>query len=107
VRDEMLRSSRGELGKRELWLFATVVLAAPLFEEFIFRGVLYRGLRRSLSGPLAALASALVFALVHPAIAAAPVFVLALLSALAYERTRWLVTPIAAHMVYNAVIFWR
>jgi membrane protease YdiL (CAAX protease family) len=52
----------------------------------------------------AALASAAVFALVHPAIAAAPVFVLAVLSALAYERSRWLATPVVAHMVYNAVV---
>lgn len=107
MRDEMVRSSSPEPGKRELWLFLTVVVAAPLFEEFIFRGVFYRGLRRSLSAPLAALASALVFALVHPALAALPVFVLALLSALAYERSRWLVTPVIAHVLYNAVVFLR
>jgi ABC-2 type transport system permease protein len=87
-----------------LWLLLLAVLAAPLFEEFIFRGVLFRGLRRSLGAPSAALASAAVFALVHPMVAALPVFVLALLAAVAYERSRWLLTPILAHMTYNAIV---
>jgi hypothetical protein len=93
-----------------LWFFALAVIAAPLFEEFIFRGILYRGLRRSLGAPVAVLASALVFALVHPAVAALPVFVMALLAAAAYERTGWLLTPIATHITYNAIVlgaaFW-
>ena len=75
-----------------------------MFEEFIFRGILYRGLRRSLRGPLAVLASALVFALVHPVVAALPVFVMAIVAAAAYERTGWLATPIAVHMTYNAIV---
>ena len=48
--------------------------------------------------------SALVFALVHPAASALPVFVMAYLAALAYERFRWLFVPIATHMTYNAVM---
>jgi ABC-2 type transport system permease protein len=93
-----------EQGHVPLWFLGLGVLAAPLFEEFIFRGILYRGLRRSLHAPRAVLASALVFALVHPVVAAPPVFVMALLAATAYERTGWLATPIAAHMSYNAIV---
>lgn len=88
-----------------LWMLAVAVLAAPLFEEFIFRGILYRGFRHSVRAPSAALASALVFALVHPAPTAVPVFVMALLAASAYERSGWLATPIVAHMTYNAIVF--
>jgi len=91
-------------GQVPIWFLALGVLAAPLFEEFIFRGILYRGLRRSLHARRAVLASALVFALVHPVVAALPVFVMALLAASAYERTGWLATPIAAHMSYNALV---
>jgi membrane protease YdiL (CAAX protease family) len=91
-------------GSVPLWFLALGVLAAPLFEEFIFRGILYRGLRRSLHARRAVLASALVFALVHPVVAALPVFVMALLAAAAYERTGWLATPIVAHMSYNAIV---
>lgn len=86
------------------WFVALGVFAAPLFEEFIFRGILYRGLRRSVDARRAVLASALVFALVHPVVAAPPVFVMALLAAAAYERTGWLATPIVAHMSYNALV---
>ncbi|HKO93782.1 MAG TPA: CPBP family intramembrane glutamic endopeptidase [Polyangiaceae bacterium] len=86
------------------WFIALTLLAAPVFEEFIFRGILYRGLRRSLRAPLAVLASALVFALVHPVVAAFPVFVMALVAAAAYERTGWLATPIAVHVTYNAMV---
>ena len=81
------------------------VLAAPVFEEFIFRGILYRGFRHSVRAPTAVAASALVFALVHPASTALPVFVMAVLAASGYERTGWLVTPLVTHMTYNAIVF--
>jgi ABC-2 type transport system permease protein len=80
------------------------VLAAPIVEEFIFRGLLYGGFRRSLAPIPAALGSASVFALVHPAVAAFPVFGLALGAAFVYERTKWLGAPIAAHMTYNGIL---
>jgi ABC-2 type transport system permease protein len=86
------------------WIGALAVLAAPLFEELIFRGILYRGFRRSLAPLHAALASALVFALVHPPLAFVPVFVMALLAALVFERTGLLLAPIAAHATYNALV---
>jgi membrane protease YdiL (CAAX protease family) len=88
-----------------VWMLVVAVIAAPLFEEFIFRGILYRGFRHALRPLLAALASALVFALVHPATTAVPVFGMAVLAAIAYERTGWLLTPVAAHMTYNAIVF--
>lgn len=84
---------------------ATVgVFAAPIFEEFIFRGLLFTGFRRSLSPLRASMASAALFALVHPPVAAVPVFVLALLNALVYERSRTLLAPIVGHMTYNSIL---
>jgi ABC-2 type transport system permease protein len=103
--DEAQRSLDRMNHDARLWMLAVAVLAAPLFEEFIFRGILYRGFRHSVGAGTAALSSALVFALVHPAPTAVPVFIMALLAALAYERTGWLATPIAAHMTYNALVF--
>jgi membrane protease YdiL (CAAX protease family) len=87
-----------------VWTFPLLVLAAPLFEEFIFRGLLYGGLRRSMGSWQAATASAAVFAIVHPPISMLPVFVLGLCTARAYERSRTLLAPIVAHAVYNAAI---
>ena len=87
------------------WLAVLAILAAPVFEELIFRGVLFSGFRRSLGPVRAAFASAAVFAIVHPPIAAAPVFVLGLIAAAAYHRSRSLVTPMIVHATYNALVF--
>jgi membrane protease YdiL (CAAX protease family) len=85
-------------------LAAVAIVAAPFFEEFIFRGLVFGGLRRSLGPAVSALASAAIFALVHPAISVAPVFVMGFCAALVYERTRMLAAPIVLHAVYNAAV---
>jgi membrane protease YdiL (CAAX protease family) len=48
------------------WLIFLTVIAAPIFEEFIFRGLVFRGLRRTTGPALAVIACAALFALVHP-----------------------------------------
>jgi membrane protease YdiL (CAAX protease family) len=93
----------GDLSSR-LWLVLTFVIAAPLFEEFIFRGILFAGFRRTLGTPLAVVASSAVFALVHPAAGAPAVFGMAVLAASVYAHCRWLGAPIATHLAYNGVI---
>ncbi|HEX5659544.1 MAG TPA: type II CAAX endopeptidase family protein, partial [Polyangiales bacterium] len=87
-----------------VWLGALAVVAAPLFEELLFRGILYRGLRRSVGAKPAIFASALVFALVHPATSFAPVFVMAVCAATAFELTGTLVAPMLTHMIYNGIV---
>lgn len=87
-----------------LGITALAVCAAPLFEEFVFRGLIFGGLRRSLDFPLAALASAALFALVHPPASMAPVFIVGLAAAWVYERKRMLAASMATHAVYNAVV---
>ena len=88
VQDSLTEARAADL---DGWLpLVLVVVLAPLCEEFIFRGLLYRGLRRDLSPLRAALASAAVFAVMHPAIGMLPVFGLGIACALAYERTGWL-----------------
>jgi ABC-2 type transport system permease protein len=87
-----------------LWFALLGVVAAPIFEEFIFRGLIFSGLRRSL--PLAAslLLSAGIFALVHPPPSVIPVFLLGVAAAVAYERTRALLAPMLVHGLYNAAV---
>ena len=80
------------------------VLAAPVFEEFIFRGLIFGGLRRLAGAWPAAAASALLFAIVHPAVSMLPVFVLGLCTAWACERSKSLLAPMLVHAVYNAAI---
>ncbi len=88
----------------ELWIAVLAVVAAPIFEEFIFRGLIFGGLRRTLGLTVSVLASAAIFALVHPPFSVIPVFGLGIATALVYERTRLLIGPIAVHAVYNAAV---
>ncbi|MGW8390726.1 CPBP family intramembrane glutamic endopeptidase [Pseudoduganella sp. HUAS MS19] len=84
------------------WLAPLAILAAPVFEEFIFRGQLFGGLRRSLPAWQAMAASAALFAVIHPPPAMAPVFVLGLCTAIAAERSKSLLAPMLVHALYNA-----
>jgi hypothetical protein len=86
------------------WIVPLAVVAAPLFEEFIFRGLVFRGLRRSAPAGIAILGSAAIFAIVHPPISVAPVFVMAVCAAWVFERSGLLLAPIVTHMVYNALM---
>lgn len=47
------------------WAFATVIALAPIFEEYIFRGVILNGLLKRISPFKAILISSLLFGLVH------------------------------------------
>ena len=91
-------------GSDYFWFVVLLVIAAPLCEEFIFRGLVFRGLRRSLHPGLAIIASAALFALVHPPVSVIPVFGLGLATAFVFEKTRLLWAPIAAHATYNACV---
>jgi membrane protease YdiL (CAAX protease family) len=86
------------------WMFALAVVAAPLCEEFIFRGLIYGGLRRSMHPWQAMLVSAAIFAVVHPPLSMLPVFVLGLCTAWTYERSKTLLAPMLVHAAYNAMI---
>ncbi len=79
-----------------------VVLAAPILEEFLFRGLVFGGLRRSHGFLGAALISSAIFAVVHPPASLAPVFILGMLTAAARERTGTLMAPVLVHAGFNA-----
>jgi len=104
LREQVQESSLDRLGFTGWWFPALAVLAAPVFEEYIFRGLVYRGLRRSLPTGLAVLAAAGIFAIVHPAAAAIPVFIMGATAAFVFERSRLLIAPVVVHMVYNGIV---
>lgn len=87
-----------------LWLASLTLLAAPLCEEFIFRGLILGGLRRSLPAWQAITISAAIFAIVHPPASMLPVFVLGLCTGYAYQRSGSLLAPMLTHAGYNAAI---
>jgi hypothetical protein len=87
---------------------ATLLVAgviAPIVEEIAFRGLLYRWLRERTGGALAMAISALAFSVLHGIPMLIPgIFVLGLILAWVYDRTRSIWIPILMHGVYNAVV---
>ena len=90
------------------WLLVLAVVLAPLCEEFIFRGLVFGGLRRSTGLLPAMVLSAALFAIVHPPVSMLPVFALGLCTAWVYERSKGLLAPMLVHAVYNgAIVGWQ
>jgi membrane protease YdiL (CAAX protease family) len=97
------RMQQGLLGPGDrVALLLMACVGAPIVEEWIFRGLLLRGLRGVLAPVSALLLSSLVFAVVHPPIAFPPVFVMGLAAALTVERTGNLRAAMLLHAGYNA-----
>lgn len=88
------------------WVVPLAVIAAPLCEEFIFRGLIYGGMRRSIPEGWAIFGSAAVFAIVHPPMAMIPVFGLGMCAAVAYRRSGGLLAPMLTHALYNGAVIW-
>ena len=90
---------RGLVG---MTIFDTVVLT-PVFEEIVFRGLLFATLRRRFGLGTAAMLSAAIFAVAHGygVLGFAAVFWSGLLWAWSYERTGSLLPSMAAHAADN------
>jgi len=85
-------------------LFVMAVMIAPLAEEFLFRGLLYRALDREWGGWRAVLGSAAFFAVYHPLLSWAPVFLLGAANAVLFRRTGRLAAAVVLHMTYNVFV---
>ena len=88
------------------------VIVAPITEEFVFRGLLYRSIRDRRGVALGAVVSAVLFGLVHavPGVPWLDVVALQITMvvtgiglALIYERRKNLVSDIAGHAAFNLV----
>lgn len=89
----------------------TIVILAPVVEEFLFRGVLFNWLRTRYSLSASIIYSSLLFAFFHysslhsygniPLIAS--LFVFACYLSFVYERQRSLIAPITLHVTFNAI----
>lgn len=90
-------------GRRILFILTSVLLA-PLAEEILFRGLLYRALQQQGRPRLALLVSSVLFSAIHlNQLAFLPFIVLAVILALLYERTNCLLAPILTHAGFNAI----
>ncbi len=78
------------------------VFVAPVCEEIIFRGYFYPAAKKFAGPWVAAICSALVFAAAHGNLAALlPLFILALVLVVLYEKTGSLWAPIGVHFCFN------
>ena len=96
-----------------LMVFVTACIAAPVVEETMFRGVLYRHLRdwsqgwaRWVSIAFSAVLNGFIFAAIHPqGIAAIPVLMtLAICFSLVREWRNSLLTPMLMHGIHNTLV---
>ncbi|MGH2629390.1 MAG: lysostaphin resistance A-like protein [Actinomycetota bacterium] len=103
----------GNLHGFQLVVFALfAVIVAPVTEEFLFRGLIYRSIRDRYGVPLGAVVSALLFGAIHFVAGDAwtgtvalqvTMVVTGLGLALVYERRRTLLAPIAGHAAFNLI----
>ena len=83
-----------------------IVIAAPISEEFCFRGMLFGGLRTRLPRIAAALISGAIFGGLHATTgvsAVPPLIVFGFVLALLYEKTGSIIPGILLHMLNNSV----
>lgn len=89
----------------------STMLAAPILEEWVFRGFLQTYLKSKLKFGKALIGSSLIFALFHIAptqgvsnfTLVLSLFTLALYLGFLYERQKSLIAPIALHMTFNSI----
>jgi membrane protease YdiL (CAAX protease family) len=89
---------------RQLGFAFLAVIAAPISEEYLFRGLLFRGLERLWGGWRAVLWSALYFAIYHAPVSWPPVLLVGIFNALLFRHTRNLTPCVIAHACYNALV---
>ncbi len=87
---------------RDPVVVAALVLAAPLYEEMIFRGVLLRWLLAVAPAAVAVAVDAALFTAIHPG-GYSTVFVLGVALAWLMARTRSIAAPICFHVVHNGL----
>lgn len=85
-----------------IWKFIAIAIAAPLAEELIFRGLMYKRLRRCLSVKTSMIVSAAAFGLTHGNIVQLIyAFSVGMLIAYVYEMYKNLLAPIIFHGCAN------
>jgi membrane protease YdiL (CAAX protease family) len=91
---------------QRIYLAVIALIAAPLVEEVIFRGILYPTIKQAGFPKLALWLTSILFALSHENAAAfLPLLFFAIVLTMLYEKTGNLLTPIIAHSSFNIFNF--
>jgi membrane protease YdiL (CAAX protease family) len=102
----------GQDGPGRMVLILNLVLAVPLFEELVFRGLLQQGVKAQLAlvAPpgqarvVSIVLASVAFTALHPPATYIPVFALSLLLGAAYEKSGRLLVPVALHAAHNLAV---
>lgn len=105
LQDIAFLSAQGNI--EMLLAFVALIIIAPISEEITFRGFLFGGLKKKLGWIGAAVISSLVFALVHGQLnVAIDTFLLGLVLAWLYRKTKSIWPSIALHAIKNSIAFY-
>jgi membrane protease YdiL (CAAX protease family) len=87
-------------------LYSLVSIWAPVVEESIFRGALFRHLRSRMGVIAAAVASALLFGVMHGYewMLLSPVIALGLIFAMMRDQRGSLIAPVVMHALHNGIL---
>lgn len=88
------------------WTILSVVVAAPLLEEVLFRGIVFESCRERFGSAAAVFISAFLFGLIHVVpVQVVNAFVVGLILGYVYLRTRSLLSVIILHAINNALAY--
>lgn len=88
------------------WAILSTVVAAPILEEVLFRGLIFESCRERFGKGGALVISALLFGLIHGVpVQMVNAFVVGLILGYVYLRTRSLVSVMIIHAVNNAIAY--
>lgn len=88
------------------WTILSVVVAAPLLEEVLFRGVVFESCRERFGSAAALFISAFLFGLIHVVpVQVVNAFVVGLILGYVYLRTHSLLSVIILHAINNALAY--
>jgi TPR repeat protein/membrane protease YdiL (CAAX protease family) len=101
LQDQVL--SLTSISELQIFIFCGGVVI-PVIEEFIFRGVIYKGLRAKLPAVIAVSITSLLFAVVHiEPWSFLPIFIMSFLLCYSLEKTKSIAVPIVIHSINNLV----
>lgn len=88
------------------WIFFAIsaLIYAPIMEELFFRGIIFQKLAIKKGIGYGLSISAFLFAAVHFRYDVIPLFIMGIITALIYFRTKQLTTPIIYHFAYNLIV---
>lgn len=103
--DAAFDSYTAELSMTSTMLYIVLTLIiAPMYEELFFRGIVYRSAKQMIHPLVAAIISALLFAISHGTmIHMVPTFMLGMLLCIIYEHTNSIAYPILFHVLNNGL----